>query len=113
MNRPRFSRKAIHSSNNRVKLIKGGSEYFQLLLQLISQATDSIHLQTYIFDNDETGKLIIDQLKAAVDRNVKVYVLADGFASQSLSKTLVPALNEEQCRSAMCGRSCWRDKHFK
>jgi cardiolipin synthase len=92
MNRPRFSRRAIHSNNNRVKLIKGGSEYFQLLLQLISQATDSIHLQTYIFDNDETGKMIIDQLKAAIDRNVKVYLLADGFASQSLSKTLLPAL---------------------
>jgi cardiolipin synthase len=94
MNRPRFSKRAIYSKNNKVRLIEGGSEYFQLLIQLIGQATDSIHLQTYIFDNDETGRLIIDHLKAAAARNVKVYVLADGFASQSLSKTLVPELKD-------------------
>ena len=68
------------TSNNRVKLIRGGSEYFSTLLELIEKAFTSIHIQTYIFDDDDTGRLIADALKKAVIRNVKVYLLTDGYA---------------------------------
>ena len=52
-------------SQNRIKLIHGGKEYFGLLLELIHNATESIHLQTYIYDDDDTGRLIGEALKAA------------------------------------------------
>ena len=64
--------------------------YFDLLLNLINQANESIHLQTYIFDDDETGILVADALKAAVKRNVSVHLLADGYASQVMSKDSLP-----------------------
>ena len=76
-------------ANNEVKIIRGGKEYFTLMLKLINEAEDSIHLQTYIFDNDETGTSIGDALKAAAQRRVKVYFIVDGYASQGLSKEFI------------------------
>ncbi|MDP4285196.1 MAG: phospholipase D-like domain-containing protein [Bacteroidota bacterium] len=83
-----------YSNQNKIRLIRGGKEYFELLLQLINQATESIHLQTYIYDNDETGKLVAEALKAAAKRNISVYLLADGYASQNLSEKFVKELRE-------------------
>lgn len=77
---------------NKVKLIKGGKEYFDLLVQLINSAQHSIHLQTYIYDDDETGTAVATALKNAAHRNVKVFVLADGYASQVMGKRFIEDL---------------------
>ena len=81
-----------YSARNKVKLIRGGKEYFDLLLELINNATESIHLQTYIYDDDKTGKLVAAALKAAVKRKVVVYLFADGYASQVMSKKFIHEL---------------------
>jgi cardiolipin synthase len=83
-----------YSYKNRIKLIRGGKEYYDLLLQLISNATESIHLQTYIFNNDETGLLIAEALKAAAKKKVNVFILADGYASQKLPQHFIESLKE-------------------
>jgi cardiolipin synthase len=82
------------TSNNKVSLIRGGAQYFELLEQLISAATQIIHLQVYIFDEDETGKRIGAALMAAAKRNVDVYLMADGYASKSLSHPFVRELTD-------------------
>jgi len=64
---------------NHVELVRAGAPYFNLLLKLIHGAKDSIHIQTYIYDDDVTGRLIADALIDAVKRKVLVYVMADGF----------------------------------
>ncbi len=74
---------------NRVQLVHGGREYFQILLQLIGEARESIHLQTYIFDDDETGTQVAEALMAAAARKVDVHLLTDGYASQVLSQRLI------------------------
>jgi cardiolipin synthase len=79
---------------NRVKLVRGGREYFELLLHLINTATESIHLQTYIYDDDETGRQVADALKAAVKRNVSVYLLTDGYASQVMAQHFIDELKK-------------------
>jgi cardiolipin synthase len=81
-----------YAALNKVKLIQGGREYFELLLHLINTATESIHLQTYIYDDDETGKQVAEALKAAVKRNVGVYLLTDGYASQVMSQKFIDDL---------------------
>ena len=83
-----------YTALEKVELIQGGKEYFDLLLNLINQATESIHLQTYIYDDDETGVMVGDALKAAAKRNVQVYLLTDGYASQVLSKVFIEELRE-------------------
>lgn len=84
----------IYSSVNKAQLIRGGKPYFDALLQLIESAKETFHLQTYIYDDDETGFVIADALKAAVQRNVKVYLLLDGYASRGLSHTFINQLKE-------------------
>lgn len=78
--------------DNTVKLVRAGAEYFDLLVQLINKASESIHLQTYIYDDDETGIKVADALKAAAKRNVEVYLMADGYASQIMSKKFIAEL---------------------
>ena len=80
--------------HNKVKLIRGGKTYFDLLEKMIAGAKDTIHLQVYIFDEDETGRKITVALTDAVKRNVKVYLIADGYASQSLSTAFIKGLAE-------------------
>src|SRR6185503_5855367 len=74
------------------KLIRGGNEYFKLLTNLIDSSIHSIHLQTYIFDDDETGSLIGDAMINAAHRNVQVYFIADGYASRVMSSSFINRL---------------------
>lgn len=84
-----------YSIQNKVKLVRGGKEYFHMLIKLINEARDYIHLQAYIFKNDNTGKEIIKVLKSANKRGVDVYLLADGYASQDLPKAFIQDLEKE------------------
>lgn len=77
---------------NKVSVIQGGKEYFDLLLRLINAAAESIHLQMYIYNDDDTGIRIADALKAAAKRNVQVYLMVDGYASQRMSQHFIDEL---------------------
>lgn len=66
-----------------VQLVHSGDDYFSRLERIINDAVTEIHIQTYIFDNDATGKRILFALKKALNRQVKVYLLLDGFGSLS------------------------------
>lgn len=77
---------------NNVRLVRGGKEYFDLLHELIRNARETIHLQTYIFDEDETGRAVAAELELAARRGVAVYVLVDGYASRSLSREFVAGI---------------------
>ena len=81
-----------YTFRNKVKLIRGGKEYFDQILKMIRESKESIHLQTYIYDDDETGRQVADALKAAVTRGVKVYLLVDGYASQVMSQNFIESL---------------------
>lgn len=74
------------------RLVRGGKEYFDLLIRMIHQAAICIHLQTYIYDDDETGILVADALKATARRKVAVYLMADGYASQVMSRRFIDDL---------------------
>lgn len=79
---------------DKIQLVHGGNEYFSLLKQLINHAQDSIYLQTYIFEEDQTGTEVANALIAAALRQVKVFLLVDGYASNHLSTTFIKKLQE-------------------
>ena len=83
-----------YSANNSVKLIKGGHDYFTMLTDLIDKATESIHIQMYIYADDETGQIVTNAILRAVKRNVKVYLIADGYASQNLSNSFIETVKK-------------------
>ena len=79
----------LHSD---VKMVRGGKEYFSQIQNIASIAQQTLHLQTYIFDEDETGQEVAQALLAAARRGVNVYVMVDGYASQKLSDAFVKKL---------------------
>lgn len=80
------------SSQNRVEVINGGADFFSLMKELINNSEKTIHLQTYIFSSDATGSQIAEQLMAAAQRGVSVYLMADGYASRALTKEFIKKL---------------------
>jgi cardiolipin synthase len=84
--------KAAYSHDNAVKLLHGGREYFDVLKLLINKARHTIHLQFYIFNDDETGKEISDALIKAAAKGVTIYLLIDGYESRFLPQTFIDKL---------------------
>jgi cardiolipin synthase len=76
-------------NGNRITLLKSGAEYFPQLEAEIDAAQHEIHLETYIFRADATGRAIADTLTRAARRGVAVHVLVDGFGSQDLDPALI------------------------
>lgn len=99
MSKKRTSRLlAGYTHHNKVRLVHGGQDYFSTLVQLIDQATSTIHLQTYIYEEDETGRLVAAALIRAARRKVRVFILLDGYASQDLSKQFIKEWKEAGIR---------------
>lgn len=86
------SREYFPASN--MRLVRSGSDYFDTLVQIIQSAKHTLHLQTYIYDDDVTGRRIAAALKGAAQRGVTITVLLDGFGSQSLTKRFISSLRE-------------------
>src|SRR6478672_6674112 len=81
-----------YTTKNQVRLVYGGMGYFTLLEDLIDKAQHSVQLQTYIFESDATGTMIGEALMRAAKRNLAVYLLADGYASQGMSRMFIRKL---------------------
>lgn len=94
-----------------VRLVHSGREYFDLLEELIRNATAFIHLQTYIFEADDTGKEVVFQLIEASRRGVKVILVADGYASQGLSPQVIRRM-EEAGVQFLFFNPVWKSKYF-
>ncbi|UCF30505.1 MAG: phosphatidylserine/phosphatidylglycerophosphate/cardiolipin synthase family protein [bacterium] len=71
---------ASKTSWGTMELLIDGEEYFPRLIEAITEAQDSVHIRTYIFDNDDYAVTIADILK---DRSHKVdiRVMIDGFGT--------------------------------
>ncbi len=79
-----MARKALRlkwHERNQIDLLRNGEEFFPALCAAISAAKYKVHLETYIFNLDKTGLLVLDHLQEACARGVKVRVVVDGFGS--------------------------------
>ena len=74
---------------NRITLLASGADYFPALTAEFDAATREIHLETYIFQADATGRSIAAALMRAARRGVSVNVMVDGYGSQDLDPGLV------------------------
>ncbi|MDP2828631.1 MAG: cardiolipin synthase ClsB [Sulfuricellaceae bacterium] len=79
---------------NQIKLLCNGTEFFPALKAAIDSAKREIYLETYIFEDDITGKKISDALKRAARRGVTTHLMLDGFGSLSLQRTILDDLLE-------------------
>lgn len=58
-------------------LIKSGKVAFLHRIALVRMARHSVELQTYIYENDVTSRILMHELKLAADRGVKVRIIVD------------------------------------
>jgi cardiolipin synthase len=78
--------------HNQITLLQNGEAYFPAIEAALDRAVHEIYLESYIFENDNTGRRIAEALRRAAFRGVKTHVLIDGFGSNSLPKTMVDYL---------------------
>jgi cardiolipin synthase len=81
-------------SGNRITLLKNGAEYFPALEAAFDRAREHIHLESYIFRDDESGRRIAQALIRAAQRGVKAHLLIDGFGSYPLPQALLQTLRD-------------------
>jgi len=60
-----------------LELLVEGEEAFKEVLAAVDSAKSSIFVQTYIWKDDNIGMRMVNRLKAAADRDVKVTVSKD------------------------------------
>lgn len=82
------------NSGNRITLLHNGDAYFPALETALDCAVYDIYLETYIFENDHTGRRIAEALRRAAMRGVITHLLIDGFGSSGLPKTMIDYLKE-------------------
>lgn len=80
---------------NRLTLLRSGAEYFPALEAAIDAARADVRLETYIYEDDETGRRIAAALKRAAARGVSVRMMLDGFGSRLLPAPFLEDLRRE------------------
>lgn len=68
-------------SGHRLKFVFGGAERFNLVLDVIASARETLQLYFYAFGIDAAGQKVADTLIEARDRGVEVTLLVDGFGT--------------------------------
>ena len=70
------------------RILDGGPDALLVRIHMIRSARRSIDLQTYIFDEDDSAQLVLDELQAAAFRGVKVRLLIDQLSALKKLDTL-------------------------
>jgi cardiolipin synthase len=78
------SRRLRFSDGNRVDLFDTGLEGLEAMLVAIEGARHRVHLETYIFRTDATGRRFLDALVARARDGVEVRLLYDSIGSRGL-----------------------------
>jgi cardiolipin synthase len=86
---------------NHIQMLVGGDATYPAMLAAIDQATRSIALQTYIFDNDSEGRKIVQALARAHERGVQVRVLIDAVGSKYSHPPIIRLLRKHGIPSAL------------
>jgi cardiolipin synthase len=91
------------SSRGTIEFLIDGEEYFPRMLEAIRNAEETIHIRSYIFDNDDFAVSVADELKAKSD-SVDVRVMYDGIGNlaalranpESMPHDFIPPISMER-----------------
>lgn len=98
-----FIRNSINSpitGNNSVQLLLNGEAKFPALLEALEGAKHHIHLEYYIYEDDDTGNAIADILMEKARQGVEVRFLYDDFGSHGLGRRWIKKLDEAGVETA-------------
>ena len=77
-----------YRSGHSIELLRSGESYFTACERIIDEAKHYIHFQTYIIDDDATGRRFVNALIRASHRGIRVYFLLDAYGGSSFSEDL-------------------------
>ncbi|MFC3716275.1 phospholipase D family protein [Luteimonas soli] len=83
-----YAQSSPESPHHYALLLDYGQDALLARLNLIRSAQRAIDLQTYIFDEDDAGHLVLDELLVAARRGVRVRVLIDQLSALKHVETL-------------------------
>ncbi|MEG2036005.1 MAG: cardiolipin synthase, partial [Mucinivorans sp.] len=86
--------KALLTFNNKVDVLVNGRGTFDAILPALAVAQHSIHLEYYIFENDDLGGRIADILIERAQHGVEVRLIYDDVGSWHLSKKFIHRLRK-------------------
>ncbi len=69
-------------SGNKLSAFHNGEQAYPAMLEAIASARETVHLSTYIFDGDRTGRSFVEALISAAARGVEVRVIVDGLGEK-------------------------------
>jgi cardiolipin synthase len=84
--------KAPLTRKNTVDILQNGAATFDAMLTALHQATDHIHMEYYVFEEDKIGQRIKDILVDKASNGVQVRLIIDAIGSWSLSKKFIREL---------------------
>ena len=84
---------------NRATLLVDGDVTFASMLQAIAGATDHINFETYIFHDDEVGRLFASALIKKRAEGVRVNLIYDAFGCRGTSRSFFERLREAGVRT--------------
>lgn len=91
----------VVTNNNKVTILNNGIEKFPLLIDCIKNAKSFIHMQYYIFQNDNLGNEVLNLLIDKAEAGVEVKLLYDGMGClrnpKEFFKPLVDAGGKVYC----------------
>jgi cardiolipin synthase len=79
---------------NRVKLLLNGEEKFPELVEALRNAKNHIHLEYYIYEQDEIGEQIENILIQKANEGVQVRFIYDDFGSPNIKKSIERKMRE-------------------
>ncbi|QOW11128.1 cardiolipin synthase [Kaistella flava (ex Peng et al. 2021)] len=82
------------TTNNSAELLINGEEKFPAVLEALRNAKHHIHIEYYIYEDDEIGRAIEQILIEKARSGVEVRFIYDDFGSASIRKTLAKRLRE-------------------
>ena len=77
---------------NRITLLRSGGETYPAMLEAIGAARRHVHLETYIYQSDRTGRRFAEALMERARAGVTVRLLIDAVGSLDMSDDLVREL---------------------
>src|SRR5690606_283662 len=80
------------TGNNKVKVLINGENKFPEVFEVLRNAKNHIHIEYYIYEDDEVGQALEEILVQKAQEGVQVRFIYDDFGSRSIRRKLVPRL---------------------
>jgi cardiolipin synthase len=82
------------TTDNEVRYINEGNEFFAALFEEISKAKRFVHMEMYIIRKDELGKRLVHELAVKAKEGVEVKLLCDAVGCHKLPRKFFKELTE-------------------